>query len=123
MVWMLLALHIAAEPAALPPPQPPANSLARPIAAFAAAAAADWATTYYGQSSGRTRETNPLIRRLQSRPAAMIATGAGIDVGMVLAVRAIGKHHPRMAKIYLYAASGVRVTLAVRNLHAIHISR
>ena len=118
MLWMLLMLQVAVSSAAPPAPAPPAPPLRAAIVAFSAGAAFDWATTYYGMHHGG-HESNPLIRGLQSHPVAMIAAGAGIDAAMVLGVRAIGKHQPRMAKTYLYIAAHFRVMLAARNLHRI----
>lgn len=96
-------------------PSASAQDLKVPNSVFIAAATADWVSTYQFSQRG-ARETNPLIKGLQSRPAVMVAAGAGIDLaGLWLWNRYVGKSHPRLAAVGLYAATGFRVFLAARN--------
>lgn len=90
---------------------------ASPVALFATAAVADWTATYIGVSTHRLHEDNPMIAHLQQHPALMIGAGAGIDVaGAVAWTQLVGRHHPVLAKIGLYAATGFRTFLAIRNV-------
>lgn len=94
-----------------------AQGLVVPTAVFATASAADWTTTYRSPM----KETNPLISKLQGRPALMVATGAGIDVAGTWAWnRYIGRRHRKVAIAGLYAAAAFRVFLAARNASGTH---
>lgn len=92
-----------------------AQTLKLPNSIFAAAATADWVSTYQFIQRG-ANETNPLINRMQTKPALMIASGAAIDVaGLWAWNRYVGEKHPRLAAVGLYAAAGFRIWLAARN--------
>lgn len=80
---------------------------------FGASAAADWTMTAIWMDKGGD-EGNVLIRGLQPKGAVpMIAAGAAIDVASLYAWnRYVGRSHPKMAVIGLYAASAVRLSLA-----------
>ncbi len=92
-----------------------------PSAVLAAAAASDWSATYYGLSRHRLVESNPLIKGLQDRPALMVTTGAAIDIGAVMIWnRYMGKRHPKIAKVALYAASAYRFYLLAHNARIIN---
>ena len=58
-------------------------SLKLPTVMFAAAASADWATTYHGLKHYRLRESNPLLRPFERTPAKMVLLGGAIDIGGV----------------------------------------
>jgi hypothetical protein len=95
-------------------------SLKLPTIVFGAAAAGDWATTYYATSHLRFHEDNPLLTALSQRPKTLVLAGAGIDVaGVTLWNHFVGRKHPRFAQVGLYLAAGFRVGLAARNLHRI----
>jgi len=96
-----------------------AQSLTPATTAFAAAAAADWATTYRNLASPyKPTELNPLLRFTHSKPVPTVLAGAAMDVAGVLAwQKLVGKRHPKLARIGLYAAAGLRVGMAVRNAH------
>lgn len=84
---------------------------------FAAAAAADWATTYHGLKYYHLREANPLLRPLDHAPAKMVLLGGAIDVGAVAAWHyAVGRNHPRLAAAGLWTMTAFRAFLAVHNL-------
>lgn len=88
-----------------------------PTTVFAAAAAADWASTYHALKYYRLRESNPLLRRFDDRPAKLVAIGAAIDVGAVVAWNsALGRKHPRIAATGLFAVAAFRTYLAIHNL-------
>lgn len=86
-----------------------------PTAAFATAAAADWASTYRMLSQTNARESNPLIRWADDTPAAMIALGASMDVAAVYGWKQITRNHRNWQKVGLYGATALRTFFAVRN--------
>lgn len=93
------------------------RSLKLPTTVFAAAAAADWATTYHGLKYYRLRETNPLLRPLDRSPGKMVLLGGAIDVGAVAAWHyTLGREHPRLAAAGLWATAAFRAYLAIHNL-------
>ena len=92
-------------------------SLRLPTTMFAAAAAADWATTYHGLKHYRLRETNPLIRRFDRTPAKMVLLGGAIDIGAVaLWNHTVGRKHPRVAAAGLWTMTAFRAYLAFHNI-------
>lgn len=94
-----------------------AGGLKLPTTIFAAAAAADWATTYHGLKNYRLRETNPLLRSLDHSPGKMVLLGGAIDVGATAAWHyAMAKRHPRVAAAGLWSMAAFRTYLAVHNL-------
>lgn len=93
------------------------RGLKLPTTVFAAAAAADWATTYHGLKYYRLRETNPLLRRFDETPAKMVLLGSAIDVGAVAAWHyGVGRNHPRLAAAGLWSMTAFRAYLAIHNL-------
>ena len=95
-------------------------SLNLPTAIFASAAAADWATTYHGVSSGKFAEGNPTIRQWQDHPAGMVAAGAAMDVGSVLLWRRlVGRRHRKIAAAGLYAVATFRMYLTAKGVSLI----
>ncbi len=98
-----------------------AQDMPRPLRlatiAASTAAAADWASTYHNLAHYHTREDNPLLRPLDGRPATMVAVGAAIDAGAITAWNlTIGKKHPKLAAVGLWAMVGFRSYLVVHNL-------
>lgn len=93
------------------------GSLKLPTAMFAAAAVADWATTYHGLKHYRLREANPVLRPFDDTPAKMVLIGGAIDVGAVAAWHyAVGRNHPRIATAGLWTMTAFRAYLAVHNI-------
>lgn len=97
-----------------------AHPLRLPTLVFAGAAAADWTTTYRNLSPGPTwdrgQEWNPLLSPLHNRPVPTVLAGAALDVVGVWAWdRFVGRKHPKLAAIGLYAGAGLRIWLASRN--------
>jgi hypothetical protein len=93
------------------------DGLKLPTTMFAAAAAADWATTYHGLKHYRLRETNPILRPFDHRPVKMVLIGGVIDVGAVAAWHyAVGRDHPRVAAAGLWTMTAFRAYLAFHNL-------
>jgi hypothetical protein len=87
-----------------------------PLTVYAAAAVADNLTTYRVLGTGYGQENNPLVGWMDNRPATMLAVGAAADTAAVWALqRWLGPAHPRLVRVGLYVASGVRVALAVKN--------
>jgi len=118
-----LSLLIAALLHASPAQAEEKLSLKIPTIAFAAAATADWASTYYGVSTHAFEESTPGLRHLQHHPAWMVAAGAAEDVALtVLWRRTVGRRHPKLAVAGLWAATGFRVYLASKGI-AISSSR
>lgn len=99
----------------------PPVSLRRAISVYSFAAAADKASTIYGlQVCPPCVETNPLYS-WTGNDAAAVALSAAVDVAAVWAwQRFVGRKHPTLAKVGLYGWSGVRVGLAVHNVHLAH---
>ena len=94
-----------------------APRLRLPTAVFAAAATADWATTYHGLKYYRLRETNPLLSPLERTPAKMVLLGGAIDIGGVaLWNHTVGRKHPRVAVAGLWAMTAFRAYLAIHNI-------
>jgi hypothetical protein len=88
-----------------------------PTTMFAAAAAADWATTYHGLKHYRLREMNPLLKPLDGSPGKMVLLGSAIDAGAVYAWHyGVGRNHPRLAAAGLWTMTAFRAYLAIHNL-------
>jgi hypothetical protein len=97
--------------------QEPERGLKLPTTMFAAAAAADWATTYHGLKHFRLRETNPLLRPFDETPAKLVLLGGAMDVGAVAAWHyGMGRNHPRLAAAGLWSMTAFRAYLAFHNL-------
>jgi hypothetical protein len=115
LVVFVLALALACPELAFA--QEREGGLKLPTTMFAAAAAADWATTYHGLKNYRLREGNPLLRPLDDTPARMILLGGAIDVGAVAAWHyGVGRNHPRLAAAGLWSMTAFRAYLALHNL-------
>jgi hypothetical protein len=116
LIISALILVCASPAAAQQEPRPRTDGLRVPTTLFASAAAADWATTYYGIKHYGLRETNPLIRRFDRTPAKMVLLGAAIDVGAVAAWNyTMGRKHPRVAAAGLWTMTVFRAYLAFHN--------
>jgi hypothetical protein len=115
LIVSVLSVVWAAAPASAQQ-VPPTDGLRLPTTLFASAAAADWATTYYGIKHFHLRETNPLIRRFERTPAKMVLIGAAIDVGALTAWNyTMGRKHPRIAAAGLWTMTAFRAYLAFHN--------
>jgi hypothetical protein len=91
--------------------------LRAPTIAASAAAAADWASTYYAVKYFKVRELNPFINSLQHEPARMVSMGAMIDAGIVSAWNlGIGRKNERLAVAGLWTMAAFRTYLAFHNL-------
>jgi hypothetical protein len=102
-----------------------APSLRRATIAASVAAAADWASTYHALSSqpDHLRERNPFLRPFQAQPGPMVVLGAAMDVGGLAAWNlTVGRTHPKLATVGLYAMAGLRTYWAVRNLRNAQIA-
>lgn len=94
--------------------QEPADRVATSV--FAAAATADWVSTYRFMHSGVGKEDNPALNWVGKRPVATVALGASMDiVGAWAWKRYVGRRHPKLARVGFYAAAGFRIWLTVRN--------
>lgn len=93
------------------------DGLKLPTTVFAAAAAADWVTTYHGLKNYRLREGNPLLRPFDDTPGKMVLLGGAIDVGAAAAWHyGVGRNHPRLAAAGLWGMAAFRAYLAFHNL-------
>jgi hypothetical protein len=116
IIVFIAVLAVVCPRPAMAQQEPRTDGLRLPTTVFASAAAADWATTYYGIKHYRLRETNPLIRRFERTPAKMVFIGAAIDVGAVTAWNyAMGRKHPRVAAAGLWTMTAFRAYLAFHN--------
>lgn len=92
-------------------------SLRVPTIAAAAAAAADWASTYHALDNYRVRELNPLLRPWESSPGKMVTVGAAMDIAAFTTWNlTMGRRHPRIAAAGMWAMAGFRTYLALHNL-------
>ena len=115
LVVFVLALALACPQAAVAQEREPGLKL--PTTMFAAAAAADWMTTYHGLKHYRLRETNPLLRRFDDTPGKMVLLGSAIDFGAAAAWHyGVGRNHPRLAAAGLWGMTAFRAYLAFHNL-------
>jgi hypothetical protein len=90
-------------------------SLRRATAVYAIAGALDVASTAAFVLRGG-HEGNPLLAPMQDKPALMLTVGVATSVTGVWAWnRFVGRKHPKIAAIGLYAAAGVHAFLAARN--------
>ena len=88
-----------------------------PTITASAAAAADWASTYYALENFSTRETNPLLRPLAHSPSQLVTVGALMDATAVTAWSlGVGKKKPRLAMAGLWVMTAFRGYLVVHNL-------
>jgi hypothetical protein len=93
------------------------SALRVPTIAASAAAAADWASTYYAVKYFHVRELNPFINQMQHEPARMISMGAAIDAGIVSAWNlGMGRKNERVAIAGLWTMAAFRTYLAIHNL-------
>ena len=112
---LVLILALACPVAAAAQEREPGLKL--PTTLFAAAAAADWATTYHGLKHYRLREANPLLRPFDGTPGKMVLLGSAIDAGAVYAWHyGVGRNHPRLAAAGLWGMTAFRAYLAIHNL-------
>jgi hypothetical protein len=117
LVFFVLALAVICPGVASAQSEPRADGLRLPTTMFAAAAAADWITTYNGIKHFRLREMNPLIRRFEDTPAKMVVIGGAIDAGAVFAWNHVmGRRHPRVAAAGLWTMTAFRAYLAFHNI-------
>ena len=93
------------------------RSLRYATIAASTAAAADWASTYHALKYYNVRETNPLLRGLDDSPGRMITLGAAIDAGAISAwTMTVGREHPKIATVGLWAMTAFRAYLTVHNM-------
>ena len=115
LVVFVLAVALACPGTAYA--QDPEDRLKLPTTMFAAAASADWLTTYHGLKHFRLRETNPLLRPFDDTPGKMVLLGSAIDVGAVAAWHyGVGRNHPRLAAAGLWSMTAFRAYLAFHNI-------
>jgi hypothetical protein len=105
-------LALSALPAAAQEAKSPSLKLETTI--FAAAAAADWASTIHFMSYG-VPEHFPVHRKWKHNEFAVVGVGASIDVATILIARKIGKRHPKLVKFAAYGASAIRFWVAFDN--------
>jgi hypothetical protein len=90
--------------------------------AYGLGAAADAGTTFYALHYG-SQEQNPAVAWMQPKigTAGMLVVGEAADLAAVaLLTRWLGPTHPRLVRIGLYTAAGIRGTLAARNIRNGH---
>jgi hypothetical protein len=93
------------------------GSLRAPTIAAAAAAAADWTTTYHALKYYKVREMNPLLQPLQHSPGPLVTLGAVIDAGAISAWNmTVGRKNHRVGAAGLWAMTAFRTYLAIHNI-------
>jgi hypothetical protein len=128
-IWTLLNPTPAQEPVPLAIPQvvfepvteptqrkPKSASLKLPTMVFAFAAGADAVTTYRNLSAGGN-ELNYFLKDIDHTGATIAVSVAADVVGVWAWNRYVGRKHPKLAKVGLYAASALRFFVAARNHH------
>jgi hypothetical protein len=96
------------------------TNLRRAIAFYAVASAADTATTGYGLYARDGISETGVVYRGLPEPAVVPAMVA-VDVASIWAVqRFLGKKHPKIATVALYAMGSVRLFAAGRNVAVLH---
>lgn len=85
-----------------------------PYAAFVGGQVADGWTTKEALDRG-AKEGNPI---LGNNIAQILATKAGIDVGVALAMKKLSKTHPKIAKALGYASGTIGALATGHNLKA-----
>lgn len=97
--------------------QETAPDLRLPTIVASAAAAADWATTYHALKNYQLREVNPLLRPWQETPGKLVTAGAVMDAVAFSAWNVtMGRRHPKIAAVGLWAMAGFRAYLAIHNM-------
>ena len=117
ILLLLLALLPLATPVFAEEP-----TLRRALTVYTIAAGADVASTGWSLSQPNMRETNPLVNWLAPHHAAMLTTGEAMDLAAIWSAhRLVGRRHPRLFRLSLYALSAVRFGLAANNVrHGLH---
>jgi len=101
-----------------------AQSLKTATYVFTASAAADWATTYAFLDRRAATEGNPLLQWTHNDPAATVAAGVAIDVaGLYVWRRFVGRKHPRLAAVGLYATAALRGVWVAQSAAILNRSR
>lgn len=98
---------------------PPPRGVKKAVVFWAAAAAADQATTYRFSSRYHDllHEENVLVRGLDAHPVWLVTAGSAIDTASGwMAWRFLGDRHPRLAKTVFYSAAAYRSFLVVSNI-------
>lgn len=92
------------------------SGLKLPLVVYASTAALDYHSTHHFLQFKGLQEWNPAINWLDHRPKTMIVVGSAMEVAAAYALyRWIGKSHPKVYRVTLYALSGVHVGGAWRN--------
>lgn len=106
-----LALTVAPEAAAQ---ERPSQKL--PLIVYAGTAALDYHSTHHFLQFEGMQEWNPAINWLDHRPKTMVSVGAAMEAAAAYAMhRWIGRKHPKIFRIAVYAVSGLHVVGAWRN--------
>jgi len=92
------------------------SALRRATVVYAIAGSLDVASTAAFLLRSGGHEGNPLLAPLQKKPVLMLATGVATSAASVWAWnRFVGRKHPKLAAVGLYAASAAHVFLATNN--------
>lgn len=99
-----------------------------PLTVFTVAAAADGVTTFRNLKAQQCaeiycvggHERNPLLRPFKTPVKTAVAMAVG-DIATILIAKKLGKRHPKLVTVFLYASAGARGFFAVRN--AVSLSR
>lgn len=108
---VVLLVHLAVPAAAQDHP------LRLPATLFLASAEADALTTFWGQKAGLLEEVNPMYAHMS--PEASLALGHVTDLATVWVATKIGKQHPKLAALGLYAMALLRAEMVRENLQNI----
>jgi hypothetical protein len=107
---------LAAVPARAQTAEAVKPSLTMPLLTYAGTAAMDYHSTYYFLQFEGMQEANPTIKWLDHRPKTMLTVGAAMETTSIYFLyRWIGRSHPRLARVALYAGSGVHFVAGLKN--------
>jgi hypothetical protein len=77
----------------------------------------DAGTTIAALQRPRTREANPWLRRIASKPLALLALKGGVGLLQNLLLDKLANDHERTANAVGLGVTGVNTAIGVRNLH------
>lgn len=93
----------------------PAAAQTFELGAYAAAAAADYDSTYLFLTKTHGREINPLGRPFDRHPLALVTVGASADALVTWYLYHRLESKPKLRRVILYAAAAGRFYLAAQN--------
>ena len=82
---------------------------------FVALQGLDIHSTRRGMSSGRTRESNPVMGSVVNNGAAFVAVKAGVTAGAIWATEKLWKKHPKRAVVFAVLLNATMAAVVTHN--------